>query len=378
MSEFDLAIIGGGLVGASLAHALADSRLKIAMIDQLPAESLYSPVLDNRGLALAYNTAQILAKLNIWHKLLAQVYPINTVHVSEQGSFGFTKLTADKLNLPALGYVVSASSLGAALIADLPSNISIIRPANIIDLIYKQNNWQLTLNNQQITAKILVAADGTNSILHNKLQIPVASKNFQHSAIVCNVYTSQAENTIAYERFTSDGVLAFLPFGKNKLKCVWTVDNNLVNNLINLSDIDFLNKLQSSIGFRLGRLISIDKPVVFPIKQSQASIIYRNNAVLIGNAANTLHPVAAQGFNLGVRDVVVLANLLKQNADLNNYPALRDKDHTTTQNNTNRLVEIFNSKSLFIKSARRCGLLATQFLPILNTHITAQGVGLWT
>lgn len=382
MSEFDLVIIGGGLVGASLAHALVDSRLKIAMIDQLPAENLYSPALDNRGLALAYNSVQILAKLNIWPKLLSQAYPISMVHVSEQGSFGFTKLTADKFNLPALGYVVSASLLGSALLTDLPDNISIIRPADIIDLNYNGNNWQLNLNtqqlNKQITAKVLIAADGTNSILHDKLQISVTSKNFQHSAIVCNVYTQQAQNTVAYERFVNEGVLAFLPFGSNKFKCVWTVDNNLVVDLMNLSNSEFLNKLQAAIGFRLGRLLSVDKPIVFPIKQSQAGIIYKNNAVLIGNAANTLHPVAAQGFNLGLRDVIILADLLKKNADLANYTALRYKDHNKTQNNTNKLVEIFDSKSVLVKSARRCGLLATQFLPVLNKHITAQGMGLWT
>jgi 2-octaprenyl-6-methoxyphenol hydroxylase len=392
VQEYDVAIIGGGLVGAAFARAIAASGIKTVVIDQQPAACAYSPALDNRGLALSHTSAQILATLGVWDQIAAKSYPIKTVHVSEQGSFGFTKLNATTVKLPALGYVISASNLGGALIQDLEllPDICVKRPVEIKGITFDavDNCWSIMLSDNKLKAKLLIAADGSNSFLGQRLNIPVTSIDYQQTAIVTNLGITSTNLDIAYERFTTHGVLALLPFGSGKVKCVWTIDNNSQEEFNNLNDQQFINKVQAAFGFRLGKFISIDKRVSFPIKQSQATRIYGECAVLLGNAANTLHPVAAQGFNLGLRDVATLARIIltaKNNgvainsaSMLQDYALLRTADQQATQNSTNSLVELFGAKTLLPTLARRFGLLAAQFIPAINRRIIAQGLGKWT
>lgn len=381
MQQFDLAIIGGGLVGASFARAIADSGLKTVIIDQQPANILYSSSLDNRGLALSYSSVQILTDLKVWPLIEAQAHPIKTVHVSEQHSFGFTKLRASTFELPSLGYVVSASAIGAALICgleDLPQ-ITVMRPVVISDVCYDNvaANWTVQLENLNIKAKLLIAADGSNSFLRAKQNIGALVRDPKQSAIVTNLIVQQAVIDTAYERFTQQGVLAILPFGRNQVKCVWTIDNSCIDNFKSLSDQEFVAAVQAAFGFRLGRFTAVSERKIFPIQIVQADRLYDNGIVLLGNAANSLHPVAAQGFNLGLRDVAVLAKILKSGSyDLQSYAIQRANDHQITQDYTNTLVELFASDIEILKFSRRIGLLATQFIPSLNRKISARGMGI--
>jgi len=380
---FDVVVSGGGLVGASIVRAMSGSTLKILVLDQQPAHTMYSSALDNRGLALSYSSMKILSELNMWSLLQAEAYPIKTVHVSEQGSFGFTKLRADNFKVPALGYVVSASSIGAALITNLENlaNVTVMRPATINDLSYNiaDSAWTLDIQGAKITAKLLIAADGANSFLRARQNIYAVVKEHKQTALVTNLGLQQSKLETAFERFTAHGVLAILPFGENRAKCVWTLDNHLAANLKALNDVEFLAAAQAAFGFRIGRFTSVMERKFFPIQTVQASRIYGEGLVLLGNAANTLHPVAAQGFNLGLRDVVALAkNLTAGNYCLKDYAAQRVKDHQRAQNYTNSLVELFSSDVELVKISRRLGLLAAQFIPALNKHITASGMGVWT
>jgi 2-octaprenyl-6-methoxyphenol hydroxylase len=382
VQQFDVAIIGGGLIGASMARSISDASLNIAIIDQQAATELYSPTLDNRGLALSYLSAKFLEKLNIWSQLSAQAHPIKTVHVSEQGNFGFSRLSAANLQIPALGYVLSAGHLGAALVQglELLAGVTSFRPIKIKNLNYssQQKLWHIEFADKTISSKLLIGADGTDSIVRQKLNISVNIKAYNQSAIVTNLYSNQDHADVAYERFTETGVLALLPFGEKKLKLVWTVDNALLNNFTELSDTDFLDKAQTAFGRRLGKFISIDARKVFPISQQQTTKICSENAVLIGNAANTLHPVAAQGFNLGLRDVATLREIIVAGDSLEKYELMRAKDHQATQKNTNSLVELFASQKATVKLARSFAMLAAQFVPLINKRITAQGLGVWT
>lgn len=382
MQQFDVAIIGGGLIGAGMARAIVGTGLRVAIIDHQLAADLYKPSMDNRGLALSYTSIKILEKLNIWPKLSAISYPIKTVHVSEQGAFGFTKLAANNFKIPALGYVVSASALGKALVQDLEilSDITVLRPMEIKSLCYDsvQSSWEIMLKEQKIKAKLLIAADGSDSCVRSRLNIDVSIKDYNQSAIVTNLMVNQAHKDIAYERFTKSGVLALLPFGDKKLKCVWTLNNCVVADFMRMTDAEFINTIQVIFGFRLGSFIRVDKRVVFPIRQMQANSLYVENAVLIGNAANTLHPVAAQGFNLGLRDVDTLAQVIVAGESLAKYAAQRSIDHQSTQKYSNNLVELFSSEAPLIKTARKIALLAGQFIPVLNRRIMVQGVGIWT
>lgn len=390
LQHFDIVVIGGGLVGASFARAIAGSGLKTLVIDRLPAHALYSDALDNRGLALSHTTQQALATLNCWDSLSANAYPIETVHISEQHSFGFTKLLATSHKIPALGYVVSASNLGSTLLNGLDDldHLTVLRPAEIIQLEFDHVTftWTLTLSDRVITARLLVAADGANSSVRAIQNIPMHTTHYQQTALVTNVGVNAKHLTTAYERFTANGVIALLPFGTQNLKCVWTAPNSIVAQLSAKTDAEFLMTLQEAFGFRLGKFTSISERKTFSICETHAEQPYGQGMVLIGNAANTLHPVAAQGFNLGIRDALDLAKILKRakrdnlainsGAVLQQYAQLRAKDHRNTRSFTNSLVNIFARENKLIKFSRRIGIVAAHFITPLNRKIIMRGQGL--
>ncbi len=388
MQHFDVAIVGGGLVGASLARALNGTGLRIALIDQQPLQNLYSPAMDNRGIALSYTSKKILQDLEVWSAIAPHAYPIQTVHVSEQGSFGFTKLQAKDCNLPVLGYVVSAANLAQALIHELFSvpAVEIFTPAQINELDWQDSKWNFALNSNKISATLLVAADGTNSQLRTKLNIPIFQKDFQQSAMVSNLALQFEHANIAYERFTRHGVLALLPFGPKRMKCILSVQNAKLAELSALNDDEFINLLHAMIGRRIGKIKAIDQRLNFPIQHVQAQHLYTESAVIIGNTANTMHPVAAQGFNLGLRDAMQLGKLLADasvklqpiNSDqlLKKYSQLRSADHQRTQKLTNSLVEIFTPDYGLTKVARRIALTALQFVPSMQSKIIQHGLGI--
>lgn len=392
MQCFDIAIIGCGLVGASFARSVAVVGLNVLVVDKLPPQALYSDSLDNRGLALSHTTKQILDSLNCWHKIAPNAYAIENVHVSEQYSFGHAMLNAAANNIPALGYVVSASNLGKAITQDLEQlkNITIMRPAEVNNMVFDNHskNWQLSINNQDVRVKLLVAADGANSVLRNTKNIVSNTIDYEQLAIVTNVKIAAKNITTAYERFSANGVIALLPFGPQNIKCVWTAPNVIAAQLKAMSDIEFIAALQAVIGFRLGKFNTISERKSFAIVQTCADPIYSEGLVLIGNAANTLHPVAAQGFNLGIRDAVTLAKVLgiaKNNnqeinsiATLQQYAALRFNDHNKTLKFTNSLVDIFADNNNIVKASRRLGILAAQFIRPLNKKIISHGLGTWT
>jgi 2-octaprenyl-6-methoxyphenol hydroxylase len=385
--EYEVVIIGGGLVGAALARSLAQHNIHSLVLDNQTETALYGSELDNRGIALSYSSIQILNSLNLWQKIL-NAHAIRTVHISEQGAFGFTKLTAAELNLDVLGYVVSAAELGKALVQNLSSElITVMRPIHITAVHYQPSGcWQLEFSGNKIRAKLLVAADGANSLLRNYAAVAVSTKDYQQTAIVCNIDTSQATD-IAYERFTAQGVLALLPFGKQQLKCVWTVPNTILAHMQQLEDSEYLAAIQTAFGYRSGKLLKVSARKMFPIHHVALQQLYVPGLVFIGNAANTLHPAAAQGLNLGLRDAQELTTILrhaKNNAIafnnvqlLQRYSAARQLDHSNTQRFTNSIVEIFASEFTFINQARKFALFAAQFISPIKHRILKQGVGAW-
>lgn len=389
VQQFDLAIIGGGLVGTSFARAVSGLGLNVVLIDKAPAESLYNQALDNRGLALSYTTKQILDELSCWEKISKKSYPIEVVHVSEQKRFGFTTLESKKNNIEALGYVISASDLGAALLTgvDLLPDITVLRPAIIETIIFDQtaHTWCLSVSQQKLTAKLIIAADGSNSMLHQIQNIAIKTINMQQSALVTNIETTLSSFTTAYERFSRYGVLAMLPFGTHRAKCVFTGSDPFVSTLANCSDAEFLTTIQDLIGYRLGKFKTVSERKMFPVTHSYAETIYADSMVLLGNAANTLHPVAAQGFNLGVRDAMTLANVLRraildgnainQPAVLAQYAALRMDDHSKTREFTTRLLDVFADQRIYMQLYRQVGIIAAQFVPALNKMILKRGLG---
>lgn len=389
MQQFDIVVIGGGLVGATFARAVSGLGLSTLVLDHAPIESLYSQNLDNRGLALSYTTKQILQELQCWEKISNKSYIIETVHVSEQQSFGFTKLEAKTYNLDALGYVVSASDLASAIIGDLEdlSDITVLRPVIItsIDFSPTDRNWTVCIGETKITAKLIIAANGCNSMLHKLQNIAIHQIDMQQSAVVTNLTTMHPMPATAYERFNKNGVLAILPFGSYRAKCVFTGADSYIQTLKNCSDVDFLYAIQNIIGYRVGKFISVTERKIFPVQHCYAETIYSECMILLGNAANTLHPIAAQGFNLGVRDAITLSKILHQTilnghaindaSVLEKYAALRASDHVTTRNFTHKLVDIFSDPRILVRLYRRLGIVSAQLIPAFNKKIVQQGLG---
>ncbi len=390
--QFDVAIIGGGLVGASFTRAVSGLGLSVLLIDKAPAASLYNKDLDNRGLALSYTTKQILEQLLCWESISQKSYRIETVHVSEQKCFGFTTLDSKKYNMDALGYIVSASDLGVGLITGLEflPDISVLRPAVIETIKFNQidRTWDISVSQQKIRASLIVAADGSNSILHKLQNISINNINLQQSALVTNLETTVTNFTTAYERFCSNGVLAILPFGSHRAKCVFTGSDAVVTELVNCSNAEFLAIIQNIIGYRIGKFKTVTERKAFPINHSYAEQIYGDCMVLLGNSANTLHPVAAQGFNLGVRDAITFARVLQgaisQGKIINHpevlkqYAAQRHNDHAKTRELTTKIVDVFADPRLHMRLYRQAGILAAQFVPAINRMVVKRGLGACT
>lgn len=365
--QYDIVIIGGGLVGSCLARCLQGSTYRVLVIDHQPIEAMYNSNQDNRGFALSFNTVKILEKLNIWQDLKKYAFPINKVHISKQGNFGFTSFDSKRLSIPALGYVVSASMLGKYLLENLDSSRLV---ASIHGLCCNSDDgWSILLENRKINTKMLVGADGTNSFIRERLGIETTSSTYLHTAIVSNIITEKSHNSVAFQRFCSSGSLALLPFGEKRMKCVWTTTEEYVDSLKNLTEDDYLTKLQNTFGYKLGKIVSLDKRIIFPVKATCAKNIVKSNAVLIGNAANTLHPIAAQGFNLGIRDAEQLASVLCSGESLEFYEKLRSRDHYR--------IKKFNEAIVQNKS-KQLEMLALQFFSPLNRYAAHIGMGCTT
>lgn len=384
----DIAIVGGGLVGALLARLLAPLNLKIIILDKAQASDLYQSNLDNRGLALAYSTKKILAQIGIWDSLVTNANAIQEIHVSQTNSFGFSKLRASDYKLEALGYVISAANLGRALIhglEDLP--ITVARPIELQDAQFIDSNkaWELKLATETIHAKVVIAADGVNSLLRKVTGVGSVTKDFAQTAIVCNVTTDIAHTTTAFERFTEHGVLALLPFGKNTLKCIWTVSNQFAEELLQLDDLKFIEYVQNAIGYRAGTLTQVSKRMQFPIITNYIDVAVLENLFFLGNAANTLHPVAALGFNLAARDALALTEILAYaiNSGLGidseyirqTYTDIRSHEKAQAIFLSNNLVELFATNNKLVKIGRQLGIIATNFMPKFKQHVVASGIG---
>ncbi len=384
----DVVIAGGGMAGASLARALAGGGLRVAVIEPYPPGDAGQPGFDDRALALAFGTARILNNLGCWSRLREEVNPITTIHVSEQGHFGFTRLHADDEGVEALGYVVPARALGQALLQEIRGldGVEWLSPARLRQFDTHRTHVSLSLEHdgetRRIDTALLVGADGGKSIIRERLNIPTRHTAYAQHAVICNIQTRQAHRDVAYERFTDAGPMAMLPMSGHRSALVWSVDDDRLDELLNLGDRDFAATAEQHFGQRLGRFEQAGKRSAYPLEMLRAETSTAPRVVLIGNAAHTLHPIAGQGFNLGIRDVAVLAELLddavRQGIDpgdeqlLGRYESWRQRDQQWVARATDSLVRLFNNPLAPIRAARGLGLTALDNLPPAK-HLLARG-----
>ena len=391
--NYDIVIIGGGLVGASMAAALSSLELKIALIDAFQFNTQETlPAYDDRSIALSYGSSLIYQGIGIWEAIKDSTAPIQHIHVSDKGHLGATRLHAEKEQVPALGYVIESRILGRALYQHLQaSSVDLIAPAKLVQFSQYETHNTVEIDfdgkQQELQCQLLIASDGAQSSVRKQLAIPCQQSDYQQTAIIANVSTDQPHHNWAYERFTDNGPLALLPLptqnNQQRLSLVWTHKTENVAATIKLDDEAFLNKLQHRFGYRLGRFIKVGKRSAYPLSLIKSEQDIAQRTVLIGNASHQLHPVAGQGLNLGLRDVAVLADLLANNtgdcgdaALLKTYQQQRLPDYNRVITYTNSLVHIFSNDFSPLAHLRAAGLLLVDRIPKLRQVLAQQSMGL--
>jgi 2-octaprenyl-6-methoxyphenol hydroxylase len=389
--DYDLLIAGGGLAGNCLALALKDTGLKIAIVEAIPRQQLDSSPAGDRALALAAGTVKMLEALGLWQAIAHLATPIKQIHISDQGHFGKTRLSAGQEKVAALGYVITARDIESHMAKRVAeANISLICPARVTGLMAGNQEINVSLKQGEqalaFSAKLLVGADGGNSSVRKLLEIAQVNTDYAQTALVTTVKTSLPNNFTAYERFTRSGPLALLPVGANESAVVWTRSTEDAESLMSGSEADFLAELQQCFGYKLGELSLSAPRRAFPLALIRAQKMQAARTLIIGNAVHQLHPVAGQGFNLGLRDVVTLAEMLtKQQASgldigdeqfLSAYTAARQKDHDRTISFTDSLVRIFSNDWLMLAAVRNAGLAVLDHLPIAKNLLARHAMGM--
>ena len=389
--DYDLVIVGGGLAGNCLALALKDTGLRMAIVEANTREQLSVSPAGDRALALAAGTVMMLESLGIWQGISHAATAIKQIHISDRGHFGKTRLSAQKENVDALGYVITARNIETYVANQAAeAGIELISPARVVGLMSGDNEVYVSLkqgnDSLNASAKLLVGADGGLSSVRQLLDITQQITEYGQTALVTTVKSALPNKNTAFERFTASGPLALLPVAKNRCAVVWTRKNEDADALMLGSEADFLEELQQCFGFKLGELSLVAPRRAFPLSLIRAEKMVAGRAVIIGNAAHQLHPVAGQGFNLGLRDVVRLSEILiKQNeqhkdigaADfLKEYAASRKKDHDRTIGFTDAVVKIFSNEWLALAVARNIGLAFLDHIPVAKTLLTRHAMGL--
>ncbi|RMD68265.1 MAG: 2-octaprenyl-6-methoxyphenyl hydroxylase [Gammaproteobacteria bacterium] len=368
----DILIVGGGLVGYSLARALKDTGLSIHLVEARQSAE------DRRPIALSLGSQRIFDAMGAWEGIAPHATPIREVHVSEQGGFGTSRLQARSFGLEALGYVVPAHAIHQALTRDL--RVEIHQPAHLRALSRGRESMKAILSQgTNLEAKLVVGADGGDSSLRRMLAIPARERYFGQSALVGTLLPTLPHRHTAFERFTPHGPIALLPLPEGRCGFVWCTPHG--ESLLSLGEGELLRRFQEAFGWHLGRFRAIRALGCYPLRTIRALHQNRDRAVLLGNAAHTLHPVAAQGFNLALRDVHTLAGMIKA-GDLRHphllkrYAEAREPDQRRTIALTEGLLRLFSNASLSLKVARNLGLLAFDLLPPAKRRLMRLGMGL--
>ena len=371
-------IVGGGPVGATLALTLQKSGMPVTILEARAKGAAYQ---DQRALALSYGSRRILEKLGVWAKLDAQATAINTIHISQRGSLGRSLLKAQDHQLPALGYVLSYGALTKALdevLADF-TGVETLYEAEATHIQPSTDKASVTFNYQQqsqaLTSALLVLADGGRS-LGDIPGIQRETKMYGHDALVTKVKTELPHENIAYERFTPMGPVALLPNGED-FSLVWTGKAEEIEKIMQLDDEAFLQQLHQHFGDRVGRFLSVGKRLTFPLKLSYLNPVTAPHLVVIGNAAQTMHPVAGQGFNVGLRDAYELAQQIAQTAPeawgqpamMQSYQADRKTDTKRGLMFTDFLVNLFSNDIVGVSGLRGASLGLLDLLKPIKSRL---------
>ena len=394
-ARYDIVIAGGGMIGTSLALALAPLGLRVAVVEAVERQAAAQPSFDDRTTALSRSTQRMFEAMGLWPEIVAASTPISSIHVSDQGRFGFSHIDADEQGVEALGYVVVNRVLGTVLqdALDNADGIDVLCPARITDVALAPDAATVTVSRAvesktPLTTALLVAADGANSAVREMMGITASKQHYGQRAVIGNVVSERPVNNIAYERFTEQGPLAVLPITEGRAGFVWTVSEDDAERVMKLSDEEFLAELQREFGFRLGEFSRVGKRASYPLILSKAMRLTATRSVLIGNSAHGLHPVSAQGFNLGMRDVAAIVDCIADAragatdfdpgdaAMLERYADWRRADQRKLIRFTDGLVKLFGSRRRPLRALRNVGMLGFDLVPGVRSVFAKHTMGL--
>lgn len=407
-NQFDVIIAGGGMVGATTAIALSTLNLKIALVesndftDTSEEKGFAGSNFDQRSIALSAASVNIYRSLGLWQDIKSIATAIDTIHVSNKGHFGFTRLSAKESGVEELGQVVPLDEMGPLLWKNIlqNENIATFCPQNIIAISHldqqtssdtivvniKNSLNSMPNNNQTITAKLLLATDGTFSSIAEMAGIKMSRDQYLQSALIANIKTEKPHQGKAFERFTNQGPLALLPLTGNRMSLVWCQDESNIRRMMSMDNHQFTQDLQEAFGFRLGRITKVGERNQYPLALHLPEKAFLGRTLLLGNAAHTLHPIAGQGFNLALRDIAALMDHIslfqtENKTDIGdlkllaNYCKNREPDWRQTIEATDSLVRIFSNDYIPLTQLRGLGLAVVDKLSFLKKRIANQAMG---
>lgn len=393
---YDVLVVGGGLAGASLAHALSGSGLSIALIEASPPGDGEQSSYDERTTAISWGSRCLFEGMGLWSGMQGKAAPIRSLHVSQQGSFGTTRVHCEEYGVEALGYVLPNRALGEVLYQPLTgrSDVSVIAPARFEGLVQHEDRVEVHLSLENagehiVHGRLLVGADGGRSGVRAAVGIASQVHDYEQKAIVTTITPGRLHDDQAFERFCAAGPLALLPRSPVSCAVVWALPTGQAERLLSASDTEFLDALQSAFGWRLGRLSEPGQRQDYPLLRLLSEKPVSGRAVLVGNSAHNLHPAAAQGFNLTLRDVVLLASLLKQrrgahgaafdpgdSETLRIWSEARAADQQRVSGFTDGIVKLFSNRIPGLVQARALGLTALDCLPEIKQGMARRSMGL--
>ncbi|EHE7897679.1 2-octaprenyl-6-methoxyphenyl hydroxylase [Vibrio parahaemolyticus] len=389
MKQYDVVIAGGAMAGATLALAiehLSQGALRVAVVEPFKAQSDQHPGFDSRSIALSYGTVNLLRHLELWSAIEPFTTPIEHIHVSDRSHAGMTDITKHDVGVEALGYVVELADVGRVYQELLTHStaIDLYCPDSAKHITRTQENVTLELaSGELLNAKLLVAADGAVSQCCQQIGLELSEHDFDQVAVIANIVTQEPHQGRAFERFTENGPVALLPMSDNRMSLVWCLRPDEAQIVMELSESEFLERLQQDFGWRLGAMQKVGLRASYPLLLRHRKQNISHRFAIVGNAAQTLHPIAGQGFNLGIRDVVTLAEeLVKQGEDVGRYQGLirfsqrREADRNETIWLTSSLVHVFSNDLLAMRIGRNTALAAMDNLSIFKQPLLRHTLGL--
>ncbi len=391
MQQNDLVIIGGGLVGASLAlclqAAVRERGWRVKLIEPYSIEGNYQPSYDSRSSAISYGSKLIYEQLGIWDALSKQAEPITFIQVSERGHGVTVNLDTKQENIPAFGYVIDNAWIGKCLLEALDTEVIHCQyDTEVRKLVPQPDGYDVILDDdEKLSANLVVLADGGRSDLRNQLGIHVKRTPYGQTAIIANVTPGCRHMGRAFERFTDQGPIALLPLADNNCALVLTREHEEADRLLALSDAEFLVELQKAFGNRMGEFKRIGERHNYQLVLSEAQEQVRPHLVLLGNSAHGMHPVAGQGYNLSLRDTWALAQaLLKSDKPLGDFATLqqymqrRECDQHRIVGFSDQVTRLFSNKQPALKIGRLLGLglAGANLVPPLKHWFILQAMGL--